>query len=219
MTPGQEAEHQAVLAHRRDYWTWVEKHAVPDLRGVLLALREHWHQINRQFYGAAMAEPYITLTTPSMPRLLGQCWHVSSWGSRLEIRLRPSLLDATHPMMRPGGSAEGRFTFVADVLAHEMIHQWVIEHLPEGTDAGYRGHGPAFTAKANEVGAAWGLPGVIVRNRAGKTRCPQSKHWPHCIRPAGYYGDIFAERVSPRRDTVRCPHCEGTGRIAAEGTA
>ena len=43
-------------------------------------------------------------------------------GSRLEIRLRPSLLDGTHPRM--AGDAPGRFPFAADVLTHECIHQW-----------------------------------------------------------------------------------------------
>src|SRR6266702_2298699 len=64
-----------------------------------------------------MAEPYITLTEPSKPSLLGQCWGTSSWGSRLEIRLRPSLLDGTHPAMAGGsGNPAGLFLFAAAVL-------------------------------------------------------------------------------------------------------
>jgi hypothetical protein len=88
---------EPVSGHRVDYWTWVEDHADPASRDNLVALRNHWRDNNKRFFGGRMLEPYITLTEPSAPQIYGQCCSMSSWGSRLEIRLRPSLLHGTHP--------------------------------------------------------------------------------------------------------------------------
>ncbi len=202
----------AVLAHRADYWTWIEANAVPAMRDVLLRLRSHWHEVNAKFFAAAMAEPYITLTEPSKPSLLGQCWSVSSWGSRLEIRLRPSLLDGTHPAMVAGDDhAEGRWLFAADVLTHECIHQWQTE-ITGKAEGSYHGHGPGFAGKANEIGAALGLPAVAVRNRSG-SRDLVCAHWPHNVRsPAHYLGAWQPPEPVPATGDI-CPHCHGTGRI------
>lgn len=87
----------SVAEHRTDYWTWVEQHAEQYTRTLLLGLRDYWRDGNRDYFSGRMLEPYVTLTEPSAPQLYGQCCSVSSWGSRLEIRLRPSLLAGTHP--------------------------------------------------------------------------------------------------------------------------
>lgn len=200
----------AVLAHRADYWTWIEANSVPAMRDVLLRLRGHWHEVTAKHFGDAMAEPYITLTEPSKPSLLGQCCPVSSWGSRLEIRLRPSLLDGTHPAMANGsGSAAGRFAFVADVLTHECIHQWQMEVTGQ-LEGSYHGHGPSFAGKANEIGAVLGLPRVAVRNRGG-SQDMVCAHWPHNVRSPEHYLGAWRPSVPATGD--RCPHCRGTGRI------
>ncbi len=201
----------AVLAHRADYWTWIEANAVPDMRDVLLRLRDHWHEVNAKFFGAAMAEPYITLTEPSKPSLLGQCWGTSSWGSRLEIRLRPSLLDGTHPAMAGGsGNPAGLFLFAADVLTHECVHQWQQE-ITGKLEGSYHGHGPGFAARANEIGAVLGLPPVAVRNRGGSADLVCA-HWPHNVRdPAHYLGAWQPRPPVPLTGDI-CPHCHGTGR-------
>lgn len=205
----------AVLAHRADYWEWIRANAVPGTRDVLLRLRDHWHEVNARFFGAGMAEPYITLTEPSKPSLLGQCCRESSWGSRLEIRLRPSLLDGTHPRVDSLVPARGRFLVAADVLTHECIHQWQAE-ITGKAEASYHGHGPGFAAKANEIGTALGLPPVAVRNRGGSADLVCA-HWPHNVRDPAYYLGAWQPRqaVPPAGDV--CPHCHGTGRIPAIG--
>ncbi len=91
-----------IAEHRTDYWKWVESHADTTMRDILLGLRNHWRDTNTRFFDDRMHEPYITLTEPSAPRIYAQCCPVSSWGSRLEIKLRPSLLTGTHPRMAPG---------------------------------------------------------------------------------------------------------------------
>jgi hypothetical protein len=178
----------AVAEHRTDYWTWVDNHADKRLRADLLELRDHWRDCNERFFDGRMHLPYITLTEPSNPRRDAQCCPESSWGSRLEIRLRQSLLVGTHPMMltRRAGRV-GRMQFVKDVLLHEMIHQHIMEHQPTVNEDSYRGHGPVFTAHCNRIGAQLGLPKVIVRNRKGKPPQPTSASWPHCVAPPDRY--------------------------------
>jgi hypothetical protein len=176
-----------VARHRTDYWNWVENHADTYKRDTLLALRDYWRHCNIRFFDGIMLEPYITLTEPSAPRIYGQCCSVSSWGSRMEIRLRPSLVIGTHPHMKPGTEfAAGRSQFVKDVLLHESIHQHVIEEQPEVDESSYHGHGPVFTAHCNRIGAMLGLPEVVVRNR-GRKKLPKAAQWPHCVVPPDRY--------------------------------
>jgi hypothetical protein len=175
----------AMAQHRTDYWTWVENHADKGLRADLIELRDHWRDCNTRFFDGRMLEPYITLTEPSNPRRYAQCCPESSWGSRLEIRLRPSLLAGTHPDM--DGPRAGRMLFVKDVLLHEMVHQHVMEHQPDVNEDSYHGHGPVFTAHCNRIGEQLGLPAVIVRNRRGKLARPKSAQWPHCVVPPDRY--------------------------------
>jgi hypothetical protein len=202
---------EAVAGHRVDYWQWVQEHADPRSRDVLLTLRDHWRDCNTRFFDGIMLEPYITLTEPSAPRIYGQCCSLSSWGSRLEIKLRPSLLDGTHPMMHTGVAyAGGRLAFVKDVLLHETIHQYVMEHQPGVNEESYHGHGPVFTEHANRIGAALGLSEVVVRNRGGK-KLPKAAQWPHCVAPPERYGGALATRsgVTARRVTIPADYYAG----------
>lgn len=209
-----------VREHRIDYWAWVELHAVPAMRDTLLRLRDHWLMVNDTYFDGVMTLPYITLTEPSTPSTYGQCCSVSTWGSRLEIKLRPSLLTGTHPHMAAGEMHEaGRLRFVADVLTHEAIHQYHRE-ISGKTEVSYRGHGPAFTNSANTIGAKLGLLGVAPRNRKG-TKVAIASNWPHCVRDPAYYLGAY---VPPTRDTttvktVTCPCCDGTGRVEATAPA
>jgi hypothetical protein len=190
---------EPVAGHRVDYWAWVENHAEKLFRDSLLALRDHWRDNNTRFFDGRMLEAYVTLTEPSAPQIYGQCCSVSSWGSRLEIRIRPSLLDGTHPhMVRECGFAAGRMQFVKDVLLHEMIHQHIMEHQPAVNEQSYHGHGPVFTDHCNRIGAQLGLAEVVVRNRDGK-KLPKAAQWPHCVVPPDRYGGAYR---LPHREVV-----------------
>jgi hypothetical protein len=154
-----------------------------------------------------MLEPYITLTEPSAPIVFGQCWWVSSWGSRLEIRIRPSLLSGTHPRINIRAPLAGRLQFVKDVLLHEMIHQHVMEHQPDVDEDTYHGHGPVFTEHCNRIGAQLGLDEVVVRNRDGGKK-PKAAQWPHCVAPPDRYAGAYEQRakkpVTARTVTIPC---------------
>jgi hypothetical protein len=196
---------EPVAGQRIEYWEWIEQHAVPSMRDTLMVLREHWCDCNERYFDGRMVLPYITLTEPSAPKILGQCCSVSSWGSRLEIKLRPSLLEGTHPMVvRTGISAAGRLQFVKDVLLHEMIHQHVMEHEPDVNEQSYHGHGPVFAAHCNRIGAELGLDEVVVRNRKG-SKSAKSPQWPHCVAPPDRYGAPLrwsGERAVINHDSV-----------------
>jgi hypothetical protein len=181
---------EPVAEHRTDYWTWVEQHAAPEYkRRLLLGLRDHWRDNNQAYFDGRMLEPYITLTEPSAPQIYGQCCSVSSWGSRLEIKIRPSLLAGTHPHLVGAKPVHcERFTY--DVLLHEMVHQHVMEHEPDVDEDSYHGHGPVFTAHANRIGALLGLPDVVIRNRGGVKKC-KAAQWPHCVMPPERYGGFY----------------------------
>jgi hypothetical protein len=205
---------EPVAGHRLDYWRWVEQHADPDTRDKLLVLRDHWHECNQRYFDGRMLEPYITLTEPSAPQVYGQCCPVSSWGSRLEIRLRPSLLAGTHPHL--SGDAAGRTQFVKDVLLHEMIHQHIMEHQPGVNESSYKGHGPVFTAHCNRIGSSIGLADVVVRNRNG-AQAAKAAQWPHCVAPASrYYGTYTPPtRIGQHRKNVTASYAIPAGFIAS----
>ncbi len=81
----------------------------------------------------------------------------------------------------------GRSLLVADVLLHEMIHQWQQE-VTGDIEEGYHGHGPTFRDKANEIGAKLGLPPVRTCKKRGKDKdLPSCSYWPYGNRPDGYY--------------------------------
>lgn len=204
---------EAVATHRTDYWEWVSTHGDASIRDNLIVLRDHWRDVNRQYFGGVMQEPYITLTEPSAPTIYGQCCSMSSWGSRLEIRLRPSLVNGTHPHLR--GSCP---QFVKDVLLHEAVHQHVMEHEPGVNEESYHGHGPVFTAHANRIGAALGLPEVVVRNRGGK-KLPKSAQWPHCVAPPERYDGLYRPRRTVTAKRVVVPEgCEPACVSHVDGT-
>jgi len=109
--------------------------------------------------------------------------------------------------MRKGSrNAEGRRRFVEDILLHEMIHQWTQEVTRQG-DEHYSGHGPAFSAKANEIGVKLGLPdvGKTCKARDRKNEEPSPSYWPSNVRPDGYYQGAVQEKtscVSTSKDTA-----------------
>jgi hypothetical protein len=207
--------------HRQEHWEFIEANGVPVRRDSLMRLLDEWRSYNMQWFGTAMIEPYVLLTPPSGSRLFGDTSSVGSFGEPLEIRLRPSLLDGTHPKVN--GPAEGCFRFVADVLLHETIHQWQMEVI-RNFERAYHGHGPQFTAKCNEIGQALGLPPVVTRNRKG-SKLPRSAQWPHNVRPPDYYlgaydpdggvPDPGEDDPVPGPEMTVCPRCSGTGQIPA----
>jgi len=74
-----------------------------------------------------------------------------------------------------------------------MIHQYHQE-ITEQNDGSYSGHGPAFSAKANEIGKALGLPPVgRTRNKRDHSEkgLQSPSQWPHDVRDPDYYLGAF----------------------------
>lgn len=187
----------ADVAHREAFWSYVLDQAEPWHRDHLTRLYRVWEDANAKWYDGALVPPIILLAEPSEPKTYGQCYDVSSYGARSEIRIRPSLLAGTHPHIRHGGAGANRFG--DDVLLHEQIHQWQHELLGTDEDA-YHGHGPTFRDKANRIGAELGLDPVRTMKRRGTDKdLPSCAQWPHCVRPADHYLGAY---VPPSRDRL-----------------
>ena len=166
-----------------------KNHADTTSRDSLVALRDHWRDVNAWLFDGRMLEPYITLTEPSAPAIYGQCCPVSSGD-------HPPSPHLSHTPLPPG-FADGRMQFVKDVLTHEMIHQHIMEHQPGVNEDSYHGHGPVFTDHCNRLGAKLGLDEVVVRNRGGK-KLPKAAQWPHCVAGPDRYGGAY----QPHRKAV-----------------
>jgi hypothetical protein len=65
--------------------------------------------------------------------------------------------------------------------------------VEDDDEASYRGFGPKFTAHANRIGMQLGLGPVVPRRRPSDPTAAEARGWPHCVRPARYYGDDVSE--------------------------
>jgi hypothetical protein len=195
---------EEALRHREDFRRYVLDRAEAWHREHLGRLYESWDGWNAAHFEGKLRSPYILLNEPSNPRRLGDCGPISGFGGLSQIRIRPSLLRGTHPMVLRGmRDDEGLSRFAADVLLHEMIHQWAQEVSGEREQA-YHGHGPAFRDHCNRIGAVLGLPPVRCSKARGSDKELEScSHWPHVVRPSNYY-----------RGTVTCRHMPSRRRNA-----
>jgi hypothetical protein len=197
--------------HRQAFKAFVEQetdtwqHSADAKR--LYALFDEW---NAAYFDGRLTVPYLVLLEPGSPRRLGDTSSISGWGGKLQIRLRPSLLDGTYPHLQAGAEfAEGRFRYVADVLLHEMVHHFHME-ITGAREESFHGHGPAFRDECNRIGAALGLPPV----RSGKKRgpdkdLPSCQQWPHNVRPPDYYlGAVIEPTPEPPQPPTTQKGCE-----------
>ncbi len=129
-------------------------------------------ELNAEHFGGKLGVGCV-LITATAPRALGD--YIARDAQGIESRIR----------IREGVVVSRCERYQDDVLLHEMVHAWCWEI--EGDDEpGYRGHGPKFAAKCNEIGAKLGLGEVKEKGRGGKPNCAQ---WPLNVRPEGYYPD------------------------------
>lgn len=194
---------EIIREERRRFVDFASHHANPGHRAVLADLYRFWWKANRQHFEIRLIEPHITLGVTG-PRVLGFCSPTTDWGSDLQITLNEKLVFGGHRVTINPWPAEGLRKFVLDVLLHEMIHQYQYE-VEGNAEAGYRGHGPEFCKKCKKIGEKLGLPPVIVRRRGQKDADkPVCCHWPHNVRPSGFYipdvdeGRILKAWIKPR---------------------
>jgi len=161
------------------------------------ALYEHFDVFNKDHFGGLLQQPMILLITPASPRTEGDYVARDDHGIPSRIRIAPRCV-------------KSGMLYVADVLLHEMIHAWQAEQ-DNDLEPGYKGHGPRFSKKANEIGERLGLAAVAPKGRGG---LPRPENWPSNVRPAGYYQATPGVRGRPRkpRQAARVdPMLEGLG--------
>jgi hypothetical protein len=135
------------------------------------ALYEAFDAYTTEHFGGLLKQSLILLTAPASPRAEGDYVAQDVHGIPSRIRIAPRC-------ERAG------LLYIQDVLLHEMIHAWQAEQLND-LENGYRGHGPKFCQKANEIGTKLGLGPVAPKGRGG---LPRPDCWPSNVRPPGYYG-------------------------------
>ncbi len=180
-------------------------------------LYDLWEQWNEEFFEGRLVPSLVQLAEPGQTRCYGDCSTESGLaGIRSRIRLRPSILAGTLRDLKHGSrNPDSLRRFLEDVLLHEMIHQWHFEVTGQG-DQSYSGHGPAFSAKANEIGQRLGLNPVrrTCKSRDGKE--PSPSQWPHNVRPRGYYLGAFVPSSTDEPKRVSVPlEVEAFAEIAA----
>ncbi len=142
----------------------------------------------------------ILVTQTRAPNALGDYVGRDAQGIESRIRIAPS-------------TAKRGERFAIDVLLHEMIHAWQKEVLlgedESAEENSYRGHGPRFAARCNEIGAKLGLKPVGVKNRDG---LPDCAYWPMNVRPAGYYPEPWEPiKRAPNKGTASGDSGESDG--------
>jgi hypothetical protein len=190
--------------HRREFMAYVVERAESWHREHLGRLYRLWSGWNDDYFGGGCVAPYLMFSPPSIPRALGQYWPVTSFGGYGEVRIRENLATGKHPMLNPGAEyEEGRRLFVNDVCLHECLHAY--QHEVEGRpERSYKGHGPAYAAACNRIGAALGLPPVRPAKCRGKdAHLPSCAQWPHNVRPPGYYLGAVLEPTAGRGKAKR----------------
>jgi len=169
-----------------------------------------WEEWNDEFFEGRMVPSLIQLTDPGQTQCYGCCTTFSGLaGIHSAIKIRRSILDGTLRDLKHGNrNPQGLRRFLEDVLLHEMVHQWHHEVTGDTDPPDYRGHGPAFSAKVNEIGTRLGLP------RVGRTRMKRDcadkglespQHWPHNVRPDGYYLGAHVPSSTDKPKTVSLP--------------
>jgi hypothetical protein len=205
--------------HRKEFAAYAREHGHEHYRSLLDRLYALWEDWNRQYFGGKLVTPHILLAEPKSPRAWGDHANLSGWGSKNQIRIRPSLWDGSHPQERAEEEyAEGRFLILADVLLHETIHQYHDE-ITGQIERGYHGHGPAFRDECNRIGKALGLPPVRTAKARGPEKdLPSCAHWPFNVRPEGYYRGALAAAAEEAKEGEEAEADEdaSTERPAAE---
>lgn len=141
-------------------------------------------EYNERYFGGELAQALILITQSGSARTLGDYCPRDVHGLESRIRIAPA-------------TVKRGLRYAEDVLLHEMIHAW--QHEVSGDlEPGYRGHGPVFAGKANEIGEQIGLAPVSPKARGGMPDCAQ---WPANVRPADYYGPL-SRPPSKRRKRV-----------------
>ena len=150
-------------------------------------------RFNQEFFDGRLVEPHLAIDRTA-PRSLGHCARNTGYGGRVQITLNSGLVFGSNPdwVVRAWPPAEGVKRFIDDFLLRYTVRQFVVE-VHDAEERGYRGFGPRFVEQANRIGVRLGVGPVVERRREAGGRELVANGWPHCVRPAGYYGDDVTE--------------------------
>jgi hypothetical protein len=187
MTATNRAAHHAIAKTVEEHGTHAPK-----------ALYAAYVAFNRDHFDGKLGAPLVFVGACSSPRALGDYCGQDVHG--LESRIRIS-----EKAVRKG------LKYATWILLHEMVHAWCQE-IEGDLEMGYRGHGPRFAAKCNEIGKKLGLRDVGVKGRKGLPDCAQ---WPLNVLSAEERGEDEREREnddagdekSDDANAPRCLHC------------
>ncbi|NJN91592.1 MAG: hypothetical protein HC878_15330 [Leptolyngbyaceae cyanobacterium SL_5_14] len=204
------------IQDRQRQQLFVTQHAEHFHREAMIQLYECFNQFNLQFFGALLAVPYLCLANPSSAKHFGKYQPVSGFGGKGEIILRLSLLMGTHPDVKAGEEyAEGRWLLIQDVLLAMMVHQFQHE-IANQPETSYKGHGPRFRDKCNEIGEKLDLfPVRTAKHRGADQHLASCAGWPWNVRPEGYY--LGAYPLYPQEaENIQTPGIESLLRTGFE---
>lgn len=191
---------EADRAHRREFMEYCVTAAQERYQRLLRVLYEHFEVWGRDFFGGQLFPPHFLILAPKSPSAEGDYTPYSGWGSKSQIRLRPSLFDGSHPHLVNGSrDPEGLQRYWLDVALHECVHQYCNEILgkPEKAE---KGQGNAFAKECSRIGALLGLPPVgPARKSRNKEGLPSCAFWPTCVRPGDYYLGAYRPDLASKR--------------------
>jgi hypothetical protein len=178
---------------RRAYANFASLHGEPQFSGPLCELYDTWDGYNTNYFDGRLLPPHLAFERTA-PRSLVHCEKHTGYGGHLQITINGGLVTAPNPdWVVKLWPADGLRRFVKDLLLQSAVRQYVLE-IKKSEESGYRGYGPLFTKEANRIGLSLGLSPVVVRRRSGhEDDGPPCIGWPHCVRPADYYGDDITE--------------------------
>jgi len=191
---------EADREHRRKFMEYCVTAAEERYQRLLRVLYEHFEQWNQAFFGGQLFPPHFLILAPKSPSAEGDYTPYSGWGSKSQLRLRPSLFDASHPHLVNGSrDPEGLQRYWLDVALHEVVHQYCNEILgkPEKAE---KGHGLTFAKECTRIGTLMGLPAVgPARKSRNRDNLPSCAFWPSDVRPSDYYLGAYRPDLAPKR--------------------
>lgn len=165
-------------------------------------LYDAWTRFNRAHFDGRLRTPLILITPTSSPRSLGD-YTPNGARDAPRIRIAPSVMTMSY--------VDGvLMNMQENVLLHQMVHAWQHEVLRD-TEPGYRGHGPQFAKRANQIGAVMGYARCAEYGRRGHANATT---WPE---PPTRVGEEPAPRRGARKPRP-IPASTGDPSTAADAT-
>jgi hypothetical protein len=102
--------------HREQFAEYSSHHAHGPFRRELARLVARAAEYNAAHFGDKLLPPHILLAEPKNLSAIGDHANISGWGSRGQIRIRPSIVTGEHGKVRAGDEfAAGRMLLALDI--------------------------------------------------------------------------------------------------------